>query len=504
MYPHWLLVLSYLLLRSWNVTAEQFYIVPNSSTSCPMEPCYSLTEVVLKPSQYFASNTVVIFLPGHHQINVTEDLSVLIKDVKNISMIGHDHTNIRCTGPLGFALTNVSTLNIAKLSFAFCGAHISSEFAFIKWSRITLYFLRTINVTISEVDISNSKEVGLVGINMLGFSNISQSVFTGNRPNCLLFFLDIPSTSQAILHTYFNIEDSLVIFGTCYSDLHVAGLGIMLTQITYNVHICINSIKVYNNQGESNVCNNLQFIIKNWECYCSVIQAKLIANTNLVQMRDRTYIRLQSMSSSDTLHTCNCSKPVEEEYTVHISDSYFVRVGIYVETYSLHNDCDTRIKLKNITVQNSTACALYISNMKSIELQDVYFTYNHHYGLSLYHSNIKASGRRYFINNTRHTGTVYLDYKSTVSFDRESDVKFIGNKVKWANVILAGESTMMFQQTAELVKNEGTVGGAIALFDDSQLFFGPKSNVTFLRNCAQQNGGGVLLHLSTMVVEQEA
>ena len=65
--------------------------------------------------------------------------------------------------------------------------------------------------------------------------------------------------------------------------------------------------------------------------------------------------------------------------------------------------------------------------MKSIELQDVYFTYNHHYGLSLYHSNIKASGRCYFINNTRHTGTVYL-YKSTVSFDRESDVKFIGNK----------------------------------------------------------------------------
>lgn len=44
----------------------------------------------------------------------------------------------------------------------------------------------------------------------------------------------------------------------------------------------------------------------------------------------------------------------------------------------------------------------------------------------------------------------------------------------------------------------------IALFDDSQLLFGPKSDVTFLRNYAQQNGGGVLFHLSTMVVEQEA
>lgn len=123
-----------------------------------------------------------------------------------------------------------------------------TEFTFTKRSRLTLYFLRTINVTISEVDISNSKGVGLVKNNMLGFLNIAQSVFNGNRPNCLLFFLDIPSTSQAILHTYFNIEDSLVIFGTPsnvrYSDLHVAGLGIILTQTTYHVHFCINNIKL--------------------------------------------------------------------------------------------------------------------------------------------------------------------------------------------------------------------------------------------------------------------
>ena len=508
MQRHWLLVLSNLLLLSGSVTAEQFYVVPSSSTSCPMEPCYTLTEVVLKPSQYFASNTVVTFLPGHHRTNITRDLSVLIKDVKNISMIGHDHTNIHCTRPLGFAFTNVTTLNIAKLNFAFCGAHIFSEFTFTKESRITLYFLRTINVTISEVDISNSKGVGLVGINMLGFSNISQSVFNGNRPNCLLFFVDIPSTSQAIPHTYFNIEDSHVIFGTSspvrYSDLHAAGLDIMLTQITYNVHVCLNSIEIYSNLDDSSWNGNLQLIIKNWECHYSVIQAKQITSTNIVQMQDIAHVRLQSKSSSDTLHTCNCSKPVEEEYTVHISDSYFVGVSIYVDTYSLHIDCNTRIKLQNITVQNSTMPALQISEMKSIEMQDMNFSYNHHYALLLYHSNIKASGRCYFINNTKHTGTVYLKYKSTLSFDRESDVKFIGNKVEWANVILASESTMTFQQTAELVENEGKVGGTIALFDGSQLLFGAKSNVTFLRNYAQQHGGGVLVDHSIVVVEQEA
>ena len=433
---------------------------------------------------------------------------MLIKDVKNISMIGHDHTYIHCTGPLGFAFTNVTTLRITKLSFASCGAHIFSEFRFTKESRITLYFLRTMDVTIFEVDISNSKGAGLVGINMLGFSNISKSVFNGNRRNILLFFLDVSSTSQAIPHTYFNIEESNVTFGTSssvsYSDLRAAGLGIMLTQITYNVHVCINSIEVYSNLDESSWNGNLQFIIQNWECHCSVIQAKQIASTNIVQMRDKARVRLQSKSSSDTLHTCNCSKPDEEKYTVYISDSNFVGMGIYVDTYSLHNDCNSRIKLQNITVQNSTMPALQTSKMKSIEMQDMNFSYNQHYALLLYHSNIKASGRCYFINNTKHTGTVYLGYKSSLSFDRESDVKFIGNKVEWANVILTSKSTMIFQQTAELVENEGKVGGAIALFDGSQLHFGAKSNVTFLRNYAQQYGGGIVVDRSTMVVEQEA
>ena len=69
-------------------------------------------------------------------------------------------------------------------------------------------------------------------------------------------------------------------------------------------------------------------------------------------------------------------------------------------------------------------------------------------------------------------------------------------------MILASEFTMIFQQIAELVENEGKVGDA--LFDSSHLLVGAKSNVTFLRNYAQQYGGGILVDHSTMVVEQEA
>ena len=96
---------------------------------------------------------------------------------------------------------------------------------------------------------------------------------------------------------------------------------------------------------------------------------------------------------------------------------------------------------------------------------------------------------------------MYLD-KSTISFNGE--VKFIGNnhkfnpntfklpairsKVHWAAVILTSKSTMKFQRTAELVRNGGSIGGALILYGSSQLIVGEKSNVSFLRNYAEEYG----------------
>ena len=517
MSPDWRHVLFYLLLLSCTARAKQFYVIPSSSTECPSDPCYSLGDVVQNPSQYFVSNTAIKFLPGHHQTNITKDLSVLIKDVKNISMIGYNESSnsvIHCTGSLGFAFINVTMLVIAKLSFAFCGAHfpfpVEEKFVYLddfvtkihftNESKVTFYFLQTSKVTISEVNISNSLGAGLLGINMLGLSNISQTVFTGNRPNCLIIFLDIPSASQTIPPTALNIEDSDVMFGKIpnhsnYTYWGATGLGIMLAQSTYNVHILASNIEAYNNMKMWNWFGNLHFVIENWECWCSMIQGNNIASTNIVEEKDKTGIYLKPKTSNNT---CNCSKPTEEEYTVQISDSYFVGVGIDVVTDE--RPCDARVKLRNLTVQNTTKQKFYIFRMTSIELEDVKFTYNE-YKLYLTYSNIKVFGRCHFINNTGYPSIVYLD-ESNISF--HGNVKFIGNKAKWATVILVSYSTMKFHQTAQLEGNEGWEGSAIASYGGSQLICGKQSEVLFLKNYAQQDGGAILAESSTLVLEQEA
>ena len=122
-------------------------------------------------------------MPGLYQTNITGNLTVLIKDVRNISIVGYNYINndflksvIHCTRLLGFAFINVTTLKIAKLSFSFCGMHFPSKFTdekkFVyplgiktrlpvrKIITVTLYFLQTVNVTISEVNICNSTAAG--------------------------------------------------------------------------------------------------------------------------------------------------------------------------------------------------------------------------------------------------------------------------------------------------------------------------------------------------------
>ena len=360
-------MMSFLLLLSWTATAEQFYIVPSNSTSCPKDPCHTLTDVVLNPPQYFTPDTTIVFLPGNHQTNIIRHFSVLIKDVRNISMIGYDNTNsdsksvIHCTGSMGFAFINVTTLKIGKLSFIFCGAKISSDFTItnfpIQGSRMTLYFLRTTNITLSEVVINNSTEAGLLGINMFGLSNISHTIFNGNRPNCLIIFQQYFKL-KVIPYTHLSIINSQVMFGKIperlqtYHKWGATGLGIFLAQTTFNVHIHITNITTCSNMRKKRWYGNLRFVIENWECQCSLIQVKQVTNTNTVE-KDKTQLYLQSISKkSHRIAGCKCSKPAEEENIVQISDSHFEGVGIRMDADKKY--CDIR---------NSLVCLLNHSSL---------------------------------------------------------------------------------------------------------------------------------------------
>jgi len=105
------------------------------------------------------------------------------------------------------------------------------------------------------------------------------------------------------------------------------------------------------------------------------------------------------------------------------------------------------------------------------------------------YSNITAYG-----NN--HLQRISLE-QSILSF--HGNLTFAGNL---GGAIYATNSTIHFQQSfkIEFVKNLGKEGGAIALYNNSQMIVGEQTSVTFIGNHADKDGGAILADGSTIVL----
>ena len=109
--------------------------------------------------------------------------------------------------------------------------------------------------------------------------------------------------------------------------------------------------------------------------------------------------------------------------------------------------------------------------MLSVELHNVRFINNHDGSLLILlpTSHITVYGDSYFIHNTGRDCPLRFS-QSTISF--YGDVNFFRNEGKITSAICAFNSTIKFQQTAEVVGNRGRKGGAIALYENSKLVVG--------------------------------
>ena len=177
-----------------STSTSEFSILPNSNTPCPMRSCYTLSQVMDNPSNYFTSNTTVVFPPGYHEVSTEGQL--VIHDVNNISLVGdnNERTMIKCVGQFGLAFINITNLTVSKLSFSMCGAPMSnasqlptnlSEILYVRTAPIiSIYLVGVTNLTATEFGISHSKGMGLLGVNTFGISSIQQTVFVNNCPAC--------------------------------------------------------------------------------------------------------------------------------------------------------------------------------------------------------------------------------------------------------------------------------------------------------------------------------
>ena len=101
------------------------YVTPTPNTSCPGEPCHTLSQYVA--GQYFnnlPANTTMEFLPGNHTLEKT----VSVANTARLTLHGsilfslpEDASRILCTWPAGFVFTNNTGLYISAIAFISCG-----------------------------------------------------------------------------------------------------------------------------------------------------------------------------------------------------------------------------------------------------------------------------------------------------------------------------------------------------------------------------------------------
>ena len=176
-------------------TQKQYYVAPSPNTTCPGDPCLTISEYIQEAEQYFTVDAIFQLLPGDHLL----DEDIYIGNISSFSLIGSNAidsqvSRIFCTRPSQLWLVNITEVNISGLRFVFCGgvdtydAVISADSikileltncSFIKNINSVLFVSDVEYFTVTSCLFQDTDESALITLSSSGA--IESSNFTGNQ-----------------------------------------------------------------------------------------------------------------------------------------------------------------------------------------------------------------------------------------------------------------------------------------------------------------------------------
>ena len=486
---------------SSGTSTSEFSILLHSNVPCPMRPCYTLSQVMNNPSNYFTSNTTVVFPPGYHE--VSNEGQLVIQNVNNISLVG-DSTMLKCVGEFGFAFINITNLTVSKLSVSKCGAPLSDSsklptslfirilyvYSMSLASSVSVYLLHITNLNATKLGISHSRGMGLLGVNIFGVSFIQQAVFVNNTPNCVIEFLQSSSSEATPI---LSIMDSSFIVGkACDSsgldnlyNKYAAGLSIIAVKSNYFVKGYFTNVTAYGNT--ESLCNNMLLRIN-----CRVtIQ---VTQVNITGARYYGFV-LELMTDYTNCTSFKASRHFN------MSNSFLGRNSMGA---SLFLDYFFSVKLENITVENSSrALDVFMSHSSVLIIKNV--NINHNTGAMLISCSDESSVVEFHGSNIFADNIDSIDpalYLITCNVTFYSETTFLQNKGWLGGAIYAKDALISFEGNAMFQENEGEFGGALMLYENVSVVIGQFAEVSFVRNHAQKSGGAVYARDSRIIIKR--
>ena len=226
------------------------------------------------------SNTTLLLENGCYHINSF----TLLQDLSNISLIGSgsETTIVKCQGDVGLAFVNISGMLVSGMTITNCrlsGENLQNAFDLVKESLDLFYSFRVgtvVGIFIGDSSdlqarnmiVQNTPGIGMVAINLMGESDMSNVTFTNNgvpdmTSSCgvggglFILYADYHNhtpnktpqltISAAVFKLNNNCANTGILFGE--SSSFSGGLSLTLSQSQFPVGISLTSAIIENNMS---------------------------------------------------------------------------------------------------------------------------------------------------------------------------------------------------------------------------------------------------------------
>ena len=574
-----LLIAICLMLFNMAEGMSTMYVTPNVTTNqCPGTPCLELNTYVHNASSYFLSTSDFIILPGTHFL----DSHVMVANIDNLQMIGapnlthylisvkvqeygfdsydednkvtylESSTHITCTSynDTGFVFVNITNLTIVNITFVNCGIYFN-----LTDQSAGIHMVNVHNLLMVGVSIQNSTGYGLLGVNLLGHTQIVKTSCIGNNQfiknglnikiannftcngkayaNNSLYYGSCDATSgggnmvieyQDLYGGYNEVNQinfSELVLGLgidgsfcdsihCSSTLNYQGTGLSLfLNQTYYINITMQNSIMYRNQAGCGPNIHLSDMSPNFDITLynvSIIRAVsvvggmyIIYGSPLTLLQNNSFVHIRNV-------TFECNYAVSGGSSFEI-DSYGKLSTGQNSLQIILDDCVIRSDFSSgasILAELSSALSLtftqcVITDMLQTELAlDVVpdgkasFVM---YGCIFNDSSIELRSIAVSISNSTFYNSHITAYGGT-TITLSGNVTFSSSvSVTPPNggAIYLSLATIAFsaQSNVIFVNNSATYGGAIYMDYGSYLNYSSPTNVTFVNNTATLTGGAI-------------
>ena len=242
-------------------------------------------------SLLLTSNTTITFLTGIHQLRS----DIVIRDVEDLTIEFQEKSQLHCETRRGIVFVNVTNLNLYGLTLTNCGAEISEELIeeaiFVQTESIlrikrglksAIFMVNIRNLCMDHAKINGSHGYGFLGINIIGDSLVTNTQINSSNTNslsdydctsrsklepsqaakchggnALFLYNDYPTCPDIRARYSITIASSIFSHGVDLTenfDRYISqgyGLGVVASQIYYDIHIKLINDTFSNNMAKS-------------------------------------------------------------------------------------------------------------------------------------------------------------------------------------------------------------------------------------------------------------